>query len=149
MNFEYWNCKRKRDYTKFFFSKYSKTGPDTFSPSLISWFSFVYIHPYEFTCPSVFTFINAYISFSPILQRRWCCWDRLPMNFCWDGRKLNGKISWEKLILCCHMMEDISWRTSWVGRFVEGDFDAYVRQMRQPHSWGGEPELLMSSHVLK
>ncbi|KAL9420709.1 hypothetical protein AB3S75_038309 [Citrus x aurantiifolia] len=36
--------------------------------------------------------------------------------------------------------------TEW---FVEGDFDAYVRQMRQPHSWGGEPELLMSSHVLK
>ncbi|XP_031122138.1 OVARIAN TUMOR DOMAIN-containing deubiquitinating enzyme 4-like isoform X1 [Ipomoea triloba] len=33
--------------------------------------------------------------------------------------------------------------------FVEGDFDAYVTQMRQPHIWGGEPELLMSSHVLQ
>ncbi|KAK6116589.1 hypothetical protein DH2020_049695 [Rehmannia glutinosa] len=32
--------------------------------------------------------------------------------------------------------------------FVEGDFDTYVEQMRQPHVWGGEPELLMSSHVL-
>ncbi|KAJ0038930.1 hypothetical protein Pint_23692 [Pistacia integerrima] len=36
--------------------------------------------------------------------------------------------------------------TEW---FVEGDFDTYVVQMRQPHIWGGEPELLMSSHVLK
>ncbi|KAL6983878.1 OVARIAN TUMOR DOMAIN-containing deubiquitinating enzyme 4 [Sarracenia purpurea var. burkii] len=36
--------------------------------------------------------------------------------------------------------------TEW---FVEGDFDTYVTQMRQPHIWGGEPELLMSSHVLQ
>ncbi|XP_052204142.1 OVARIAN TUMOR DOMAIN-containing deubiquitinating enzyme 4-like isoform X2 [Diospyros lotus] len=36
--------------------------------------------------------------------------------------------------------------TEW---FIEGDFDAYVMQMRQPHIWGGEPELLMSSHVLQ
>ncbi|CAH9120334.1 unnamed protein product [Cuscuta epithymum] len=33
--------------------------------------------------------------------------------------------------------------------FVEGDFDTYVRQIRQPHIWGGEPELLMCSHVLQ
>ncbi|XP_075494569.1 OVARIAN TUMOR DOMAIN-containing deubiquitinating enzyme 4-like isoform X1 [Primulina tabacum] len=38
--------------------------------------------------------------------------------------------------------EDSEW-------FVEGDFDTYVTQMRQPHVWGGEPELLMSSHVLQ
>ncbi|GAA0148282.1 cysteine protease [Lithospermum erythrorhizon] len=38
--------------------------------------------------------------------------------------------------------EDAEW-------FVEGDFDRYVEQMRQPHIWGGEPELLMSSHVLQ
>ncbi|XP_058093963.1 OVARIAN TUMOR DOMAIN-containing deubiquitinating enzyme 4-like isoform X5 [Magnolia sinica] len=36
--------------------------------------------------------------------------------------------------------------TEW---FLEGDFDTYVVQMRQPHIWGGEPELLMSSHVLQ
>lgn len=36
--------------------------------------------------------------------------------------------------------------TEW---FVEGDFDTYVTQMRLPHVWGGEPELLMSSHVLQ
>ncbi|XP_022151797.1 OTU domain-containing protein At3g57810-like [Momordica charantia] len=34
-------------------------------------------------------------------------------------------------------------------RFIEGDFSQYVRRMRQPHVWGGEPELLMSSHVLQ
>ncbi|XP_042492654.1 OVARIAN TUMOR DOMAIN-containing deubiquitinating enzyme 4-like isoform X2 [Macadamia integrifolia] len=36
--------------------------------------------------------------------------------------------------------------TEW---FLEGDFDTYIAQMRQPHIWGGEPELLMSSHVLQ
>ncbi|CAN0896159.1 OVARIAN TUMOR DOMAIN-containing deubiquitinating enzyme 4 [Linum grandiflorum] len=36
--------------------------------------------------------------------------------------------------------------TEW---FIEDDFDEYVGHMRQPHVWGGEPELLMSSHVLK
>ncbi|XP_031384747.1 OVARIAN TUMOR DOMAIN-containing deubiquitinating enzyme 4-like isoform X1 [Punica granatum] len=36
--------------------------------------------------------------------------------------------------------------TEW---FLEEDFDTYVGQMRQPHIWGGEPELLMCSHVLQ
>ncbi|KAH7284092.1 hypothetical protein KP509_34G039100 [Ceratopteris richardii] len=36
--------------------------------------------------------------------------------------------------------------TEW---FIEGDFDAYIKRMRQPHIWGGEPELLMASHVLR
>ncbi|XP_031275928.1 uncharacterized protein LOC116134390 [Pistacia vera] len=36
--------------------------------------------------------------------------------------------------------------TEW---FVEGDFDAYIKQIQQPNVWGGEPELLMASHVLK
>ncbi|KAF5449377.1 hypothetical protein F2P56_029828 [Juglans regia] len=36
--------------------------------------------------------------------------------------------------------------TEW---FLEGDFDNYVGEMRQPHIWGGEPELLMASHVLQ
>ncbi|XP_022766747.1 OTU domain-containing protein At3g57810-like isoform X2 [Durio zibethinus] len=36
--------------------------------------------------------------------------------------------------------------TEW---FVEGDFDAYVSQIRKPHVWGGEPELFMASHVLQ
>lgn len=33
--------------------------------------------------------------------------------------------------------------------FIEGDFDAYVKEIQQPYVWGGEPELLMASHVLK
>ncbi|KAK9057703.1 hypothetical protein SSX86_022539 [Deinandra increscens subsp. villosa] len=36
--------------------------------------------------------------------------------------------------------------TEW---FIEGDFDSYVSQIRKRHVWGGEPELLMASHVLK
>lgn len=36
--------------------------------------------------------------------------------------------------------------TEW---FIEGNFDTYTKRMRQPHVWGGEPELLMASHVLK
>ncbi|QHO57115.1 OVARIAN TUMOR DOMAIN-containing deubiquitinating enzyme 4-like isoform X1 [Arachis hypogaea] len=34
-------------------------------------------------------------------------------------------------------------------KFLEDDFDTYTGQMRKPHVWGGEPELLMSSHVLQ
>lgn len=40
-------------------------------------------------------------------------------------------------------------KSLFTGRFLEGDFDTYVKQMRQPHIWGGEPELLMASHVLQ
>ncbi|XP_060206448.1 OVARIAN TUMOR DOMAIN-containing deubiquitinating enzyme 4-like isoform X2 [Lycium barbarum] len=36
--------------------------------------------------------------------------------------------------------------TEW---FIEGDFDTYVAQIRNCHVWGGEPELLMASHVLQ
>lgn len=33
--------------------------------------------------------------------------------------------------------------------FIEGDFDQYVERMRQTYVWGGEPELIMLSHVLQ
>lgn len=36
--------------------------------------------------------------------------------------------------------------TEW---FIEGDFDTYVTRIQQTYVWGGEPELLMASHVLK
>ncbi|XP_074310014.1 OVARIAN TUMOR DOMAIN-containing deubiquitinating enzyme 4 isoform X2 [Silene latifolia] len=36
--------------------------------------------------------------------------------------------------------------TEW---YLEDEFDRYVCQMRQSHVWGGEPELLMASHVLQ
>lgn len=35
--------------------------------------------------------------------------------------------------------------TEW---FIEGDFDDYCARMRRPSSWGGEPEILMLTHVL-
>eukprot|EP00250_Pteridium_aquilinum_P001423 c11619_g1_i1 orf=148-1395(+) len=33
--------------------------------------------------------------------------------------------------------------------FIEEDFDTYSRRMRECYVWGGEPELLMASHVLR
>lgn len=33
--------------------------------------------------------------------------------------------------------------------FIDEDFDAYVAAMRQPHVWGGEPELSVAADVLK
>ncbi|KAI4336600.1 hypothetical protein L6164_015109 [Bauhinia variegata] len=33
--------------------------------------------------------------------------------------------------------------------FLGGDFERYTFQMRKPHVWGGEPELLMAAHVLQ
>lgn len=36
--------------------------------------------------------------------------------------------------------------TEW---YLEDQFDRYVGDMRKSHVWGGEPELLMASHVLK
>lgn len=33
--------------------------------------------------------------------------------------------------------------------FIEEDFDVYVNRIRESYVWGGEPELLMASHVLK
>ncbi|CAI9299936.1 unnamed protein product [Lactuca saligna] len=36
--------------------------------------------------------------------------------------------------------------TEW---FLEGDFETYISHMKRSHVWGGEPELFMSSHVLR
>ncbi|XP_076902176.1 OVARIAN TUMOR DOMAIN-containing deubiquitinating enzyme 3-like [Bidens hawaiensis] len=33
--------------------------------------------------------------------------------------------------------------------FIEDDFDLYIKMIEKPYIWGGEPELLMASHVLK
>lgn len=76
--------------------------------------------------------------------------DRWPMNMSRGGRKLNGthiRFSWrENLGSSFSPWAD---QCSSIVRFLEGDFETYVRQMRQPHIWGGEPELLMCSHVLQ
>lgn len=36
-----------------------------------------------------------------------------------------------------------------VCRFIEEDFDAYIKRIKQPYVWGGELELLMASHFLR
>ncbi|PWA63636.1 hypothetical protein CTI12_AA350230 [Artemisia annua] len=36
-----------------------------------------------------------------------------------------------------------------IRRFIEGDFDVYVKRIEKPYVWGGKPELLMASHILK
>nr|GEW70610.1 hypothetical protein [Tanacetum cinerariifolium] len=33
--------------------------------------------------------------------------------------------------------------------FIEGGFDLYVKRIEKPFVWGGEPQLLMASHILK
>nr|GEX49458.1 OTU domain-containing protein At3g57810-like [Tanacetum cinerariifolium] len=33
--------------------------------------------------------------------------------------------------------------------FIEGDLDLYVKRIEKTYVWGGEPELLMASHILK
>ena len=37
--------------------------------------------------------------------------------------------------------EDTEW-------FIEGDFEQYCARMQAPSTWGGEPEILMLTHVL-
>jgi len=49
---------------------------------------------------------------------------------------------------CCILTVTIPSRIYFDCRFLEGDFNEYVRHIRKPHVWGGEPELLMCSHVL-
>ena len=34
-------------------------------------------------------------------------------------------------------------------RIVEGDFEEYCANMRYPGAWGGEPEILVATHVLQ
>lgn len=46
-------------------------------------------------------------------------------------------------------VDELIKRRSEVEWFVEGDFDRYCETMRQPRTWGGEPEILMLTHVLR
>ncbi|KAJ7568651.1 hypothetical protein O6H91_01G042200 [Diphasiastrum complanatum] len=47
------------------------------------------------------------------------------------------------------VVDELILRRSETEWFIEGDFDIYTERMREPHVWGGEPEILMLSHVLK
>lgn len=52
-------------------------------------------------------------------------------------------------VLRAQVVDELLTRRKETEWFIEGDFDAYVERIRQPYVWGGEPELLMASHVLK
>ncbi|KAK4392432.1 Receptor protein kinase-like protein ZAR1 [Sesamum angolense] len=67
---------------------------------------------------------------------------RVADEFMRDGKKQNGQFTQISLFLT-FLFE------LFVHRFIEGDFDTYISQIRKPHVWGGEPELLMASHVLQ
>ncbi|KAL2554603.1 uncharacterized protein Fot_08222 [Forsythia ovata] len=51
--------------------------------------------------------------------------------------------------LRAQVVEELLKRRKEVELFIEEDFDAYVKRIKQPYVWGGEPELLMASHVLR
>ncbi|PIN05493.1 hypothetical protein CDL12_21964 [Handroanthus impetiginosus] len=51
--------------------------------------------------------------------------------------------------LRAQVVEELLKRRKEVEWFIEEDFDGYVKRIQQPHVWGGEPELIMSSHVLR
>ncbi|KAL2539808.1 OTU domain-containing protein [Abeliophyllum distichum] len=51
--------------------------------------------------------------------------------------------------LRAQVVEELLKRKKEVEWFIEEDFDAYVKRIQQPYVWGGEPELLMASHVLR
>ncbi|KAL4288353.1 hypothetical protein HN51_055920 [Arachis hypogaea] len=51
--------------------------------------------------------------------------------------------------LRAQVVEELMKRREETEWFIEGDFDTYVKRIQQPYVWGGEPELLMASHVLK
>lgn len=51
-------------------------------------------------------------------------------------------------LLRMQAVEELRRRKEEVLWFLEGDFDAYVEAMSQPHVWGGEPEILMLAQVL-
>lgn len=93
----------------------------------------------------------------------WYNLDRWSMNSSDGGQTPNGKFRKDLTNLdldnfcldadlnCfenhCQSLVEICFE--FICRFLEDDFETYVVQMRQPHIWGGEPELLMSSHVLR
>ncbi|GJU62068.1 zinc finger, CCHC-type containing protein [Tanacetum coccineum] len=68
-----------------------------------------------------------------------------------SGRSIPGENVTKELAddLRTKVVNELIKRRSETEGFLEGDFGAYVSHMKRSHVWGGEPELLMSSHVLK
>ena len=46
-------------------------------------------------------------------------------------------------------VEELSFRRAETEWFIEGDFPKYCATMRNGETWGGEPEILMLTHVLR
>lgn len=80
---------------------------------------------------------------------------RLQMNLSRGGQRLNGYLLSSLIMLVVvhfhsHIIVLIFYCALFsLSRFIEGDFDTYVSQIRKPHVWGGEPELFIASHVLQ
>lgn len=51
--------------------------------------------------------------------------------------------------LRAQVVDELLKRRKEIEWFIEGDFDVYVKRIEKPYVWGGEPELLMASHILK
>lgn len=51
--------------------------------------------------------------------------------------------------LRAQVVEELFRRRKEAEWYLESDFDAYVQRIKKPYVWGGEPELLMASHVIK
>ncbi|XP_057789396.1 uncharacterized protein LOC131006239 [Salvia miltiorrhiza] len=51
--------------------------------------------------------------------------------------------------LRAQVVEELLKRRKEVEWFIDEEFDMYVKRIEQPYIWGGEPELLMCSHVLR
>ncbi|XP_024991899.1 uncharacterized protein LOC112525838 isoform X1 [Cynara cardunculus var. scolymus] len=51
--------------------------------------------------------------------------------------------------LRAQVVDELLKRRKEIEWFIEGDFDTYVKRIQKPYVWGGEPELLMASHLLK
>ncbi|KAK6144691.1 hypothetical protein DH2020_021511 [Rehmannia glutinosa] len=51
--------------------------------------------------------------------------------------------------LRAQVVEELLKRRKEVEWFIEDEFDVYVKRIQQPYAWGGEPELIMCSHVLR
>ncbi|MCL7029771.1 hypothetical protein MKW94_003429 [Papaver nudicaule] len=51
--------------------------------------------------------------------------------------------------LRARVLDELARRRDEFDQWDLGDFDEYVKRMQNPIEWGGEPELLMASHVLQ
>ncbi|KAI7753057.1 hypothetical protein M8C21_016812, partial [Ambrosia artemisiifolia] len=63
--------------------------------------------------------------------------------------KLRAQSTIMNLISIFEVVDELLKRRKEIEWFIEEDFDVYIKRIEKPYVWGGEPELLMASHVLK